>query len=241
MIAAGITALSVYFPRTVRRNDWWRAVAPEFIASLEQRAAGQTGGGQVWEGQGGANPWQEAMAPYLSDVFRGTTARRVLAPGETAHDLEERAARRLLDAAGLGPADIDLVQVSCLFPDPYVLGDAIGLAERLGFSCPCINVESACGVAVADFACRVLGLPPERVVDTYARTANTGPVLMPQNLYEGARRGLFNPGDDVLLFTLGSLSTSGAAVMRMSELVLAPDEDDPVEEDLGALRAGPAG
>ena len=88
----------------------------------------------------------------------------------------------------------------------------------------------------ADFACRVLGLPPERVADTYARTANTGPVLMPQNLYEGARRGLFGPGDDVLLFTLGSMSTSGAAVMRMGELVLAPEEDDPVEEDLGAGR-----
>ncbi|MCK6503526.1 hypothetical protein L6R53_09035 [Myxococcota bacterium] len=369
MVAAGITALSVYHPKTIRRNGWWRHHAPSFVAALEGRAASQ-----VWEGDGPANPWQAAMAPYLEDVFRGTTARRVMAPGETAHDMEEIVTRRLLDAAGLRPEDIDLVLVSCLFPDQYVLGDAIGLAERVGFSCPCVNVESACGVAVADlgmaaamvetgrvrrvlivtactysrsadadnpmsltsgdgaaamlvsqvpdgyglrswksyttlesarafdyaiepdpvqrymlkmlptreagraleacslkylplccgealrqaglrpqdlrfaalttptawfadFACRVLGLPADKVVDTYPRTANTGPVLMPQNLYEGARQGRFGPGDDVLLFTLGSMSTSGAAVVRMADLVLAPAPDEGVEEELGPVRA----
>ncbi len=364
MPAAGITALSVHLPRTVRSNEWWRRVAPDFIAGLERRAAGQ-----VWEGGADANPWQQAMAPYLDDVFRGTRRRRVLAPGENAHDLEEGAVRRLFEATGLSPKDIDLVMVSCLFPDQYVLGDAIGLAERMGFACPCINVESACGVAIADlgmaaalvetgrmrrvlivtactysrsadpdnpmsltsgdgaaamlvsavpaghglrswksyttlesarafdyaidpdpvqrymlkmlpnreagraleacalkylplacgealraaglgidrvrfaalttptawfadFASRVLGLPREAIADTYPETANTGPVLMPQNLYEGARRGLFGPGDDVLLFTLGSMSTSGAAVVRMSEMILAPEGEEPVEEPL---------
>lgn len=362
MTPAGITALSVYFPPNVRRNGWWRARVPEFVEALEQRASGQ-----VWEGDGAPNAWQAAMAPYLGDIFRGTTARRVLGPDEDAHDMEEKAARRLLDAAGLTPDDIDLVLVSCLFPDQYVVGDAIGLAERMGFTCPCINVESTCGVAVADLAMacalvesgrarrvliviactysrsadpanpmsltsgdgaaamlvapvapgqglrawksfstlesarafdytfdpdprqkymlkmwpnreagraleacslkyvplacgevlrtagigvqdvrfaaittptawfadffsKTLGLPRERVADTYPKTANTGPVLMPQNLYEGARLGMFGPGDDVLMFTLGSMSSSGAAVMRMGEVILAPEDDAPVEE-----------
>lgn len=356
MTAAGITAMSVYFPATVRRNDWWREHAPDFVDALERRVDNQ-----VWEGAQDRNPWQAAMAPYLGDVFRGTVERRVLGEGETAHSLEIEAAKRLLDAAGLTPADIDMVLVSCLFPDQYVVGDAIGFAAAMGFTCPCYNVESACGVATADlvmscamvesgrakrilvvtactysrsadadnpmsltsadgaaafliaevpagrgllgsksfttlesaqafdysfdpdpvqrymlkmranrdagraletcslkylpaacdaalaasgltredldfavfptptawfaeFGRALLGLAPEQVIDTYPRFANTGPVLLPQNLYFAAREGRIQPDDTVLLFSLGSMSTCGAAVMRMSEMVLAPWE-----------------
>lgn len=357
MTSAGITAISVYFPKHVRHNDWWREQAPGFVAKLEQRAEAQ-----VWEAANAENPWQAAMAPYLDDPFRGSVERRVLGPGENAHSMEAAAVQRLLDAAGLTPADIDLVLVSCLFPDQYVLGDAIGFAAQLGFACPCYNVESACGVSVADLvmgcamveagrarrvlvvtactysrsadadnpmsltsgdgasaflispvpegrgllawkgfttlesatsfgydivpdpvqkymlkmfatpdagraleacalkylpaACHgalaaagltvddldfavlptptawfaefgrtMLGLSPDQVIDTYPRFANTGPVLMPQNLYYAARAGRIQPGDNVLLFTLGSMSTTGAAVMRMDELLLAPDDE----------------
>jgi 3-oxoacyl-[acyl-carrier-protein] synthase III len=50
-------------------------------------------------------------------------------------------------------------------------------------------------------------------------------VLVPQNLYYACKEGRIGPGDDVLLFTLDSMSTSGAAVLRMSDVVLAPDDD----------------
>jgi 3-oxoacyl-[acyl-carrier-protein] synthase-3 len=356
MTAAGITAISVYFPEQVRENDWWREVAPAFVAKLEQRV-----GAQVWQPAAERNPWQSAMAPYLDDPFRGSQQRRVLGPGEDAHAMEAAAAQRLLDAAGLTPADIDLVLVSCLFPDQYVLGDAIGLADRMGFTCPCYNLESACGVGVADvvmgcalvesgrarrvlvitactysrsadadnpmsltsgdgaaafllapvpdghgllgwkgfatlesatsfgydivpdpnqryllkmwanadagrqletcalkylpaachgaladagltvddldfaifptptawfaeFGRTMLGLSPDQTIDTYPRFANTGPVLMPQNLYYAAQQGKIGPGDHVLLYTLGSMSSSGAAVLRMSDLIVAPDD-----------------
>lgn len=354
MISAGITAMSVYFPRTVRPNAWWREHTPGFIEGLERRAATQ-----VWEGGEGRNAWQTAMLPYLGDVFRGTRERRVMGEGETAHSMEQEAARRVLAAADLTPADIDLVLVSCLFPDQYVVGDAIGFAAAMGFTCPCYNVESACGVATADLvmacamvetgrarrvlvitastysrsidpenpmaltsgdgaaafivsaagpgrgllgskgfttlesacafeyefvpdpvqkymlktwanreagraleACAVkylpaacqgaldasgmtladlafavfptptawfaefgratLGLAADQVIDTYPRYANTGPVLLPQNLYFALAEGRIRAGDAVLLFSLGSMSTCGAAVMRMPEVKLAP-------------------
>ena len=371
MTPAGITAMSVYFPKHVRHNGWWREAAPEFIERLERKL-----GQQVWEAGEALNPWQRAMAPYLGDVFRGSQERRVLGEDENAHSMEAAAARRLLRAAGLAPADIDLVLVSSFFPDQYVLGDAIGLATQMGFSCPCYNVESACGVGVADLvmacsmvesgrarrvlvitactysrsadadnpmsltsgdgaaaflvapvaaghglrgwkgfstvesatafdyemvadpkqkyllkmfanadagrsleacclkylpaACHgaladagltvddlafavfptptawfaefgraMLGLRPDQTIDTYPRFANTGPVLMPQNLYYAAREGRIRPGDDVLLFTLGSMSTSGAAILRMSDFIVAP-EDDEAPVTAGDARASAA-
>jgi len=354
MTPAGITAMSVYFPRAVRDNTWWRTAAPSFLAALAERTSAQ-----VWEGDGDLNPWQAAMAPYLGDLFRGTRERRVLGDGESARTLEVEAARRALDAAGLQPDDIDLVLVSCLFPDQYVVGDAIGLAAAMGFRCPCYNVESACGVATADLvmacamvetgrarrvliitactysrsahadnpmsltsgdgaaafvigpvaeghgllgtksfttlesatafdydiepdphqryriqmranrdagraletcalkylpaACHgalaasglgvgdvdfavfptptawfaefgrsMLGLSADQTIDTYPRFANTGPVLLPQNLYFALAEGRVRAGDTVLLFSLGSMSTCGAAVLRLGDVALAP-------------------
>lgn len=353
-VSAGITAIGVYFPPEVRTNAHWRERVPDLIDRLEQRL-----GAQVWEATPGAgNPWQRAMAPYLNDVFRGSQERRVMGAGETAHTMEIAAARRVLDAAGLTPADIDVVLVSSFFPDQYVVGDAAGLALAMGFTCPCYNIESACGVAVADlvmgcalvesgrarrvlvvtactysrsldddnpmswtsgdgasafvigavpegygllgaksfttlesvgsfdyhfapdpvqayrikvtatriagealersvlkylpeacagamaasgltevdfaifptaaawfvaYARDALGLPADRTIDTYPRFANTGPVLMPQNLYYAAAEGRVKAGDRVLLFSMGSVSTCGAAVIRLGDLVVAPD------------------
>lgn len=360
MTAAGITAIGVYFPTQVRTNDWWWQAAPEAMQRLQRKVAQQ-----VWEPGTSANPWQAAMAPYLQDVFRGSQERRVLGPGEDAHSMEAAAVRRVLRAKGLTPADLDLVLVSSFFPDQYVLGDAIGLAAELGLTCPCYNVESACGVAVADLvmacamvesgrarrvlivtactysrsadadnpmsltsgdgaaamlieavpeghgllawkgfttlesakafdyeivpdpkqkymlkmfanpaagpsletccltylpaACHgaldaagvrlddvrlavlptptawfakfgqdVLGLRDDQVIDTYPRFANTGPVLTPQNLYYAAKDGRVGAGDTVLLFAIGSMATAGAAVMRLGDLVVAPEDDGPL-------------
>ena len=102
-----------------------------------------------------------------------------MGPGETAHSMEAAAARRVLDAAGLRPSDIDIVLMSCFFPDQYVLGDAIGFAVEMGFECPCYNVESACGVATADLlmACALVESGRARRVlvvtcCTYSRSAD---------------------------------------------------------------------
>ncbi|HTO52993.1 MAG TPA: 3-oxoacyl-[acyl-carrier-protein] synthase III C-terminal domain-containing protein [Myxococcota bacterium] len=66
----------------------------------------------------------------------------------------------------------------------------------------------------ADFCARALGVPRERTVDTYPEYANIGPALMPVNLYRAADSGRLKAGDLVLLYTVGSVSSAGAALLR---------------------------
>lgn len=73
------------------------------------------------------------------------------------------------------------------------------------------------------FCTRALGIDSERSIDTYPRYANVGPVLMPTNLYELARTKTLKPDDLVLLYSIGSVSSAGAVVMRWDEIALAPE------------------
>lgn len=143
---ATIRALATAFPAAVRTNDHWRERVPELLNALQRKASSQ-----IWEADEAAqDPWTASMRPYLDDVFRGSVTRRVLGPGERALDLELRAARRCLDAAGMAPADLDLALVTSFFPDQLVVGNGVHLAQALGVQCPFWNVESACGSALAD-------------------------------------------------------------------------------------------
>ena len=69
----------------------------------------------------------------------------------------------------------------------------------------------------ASFAAKVLRIPRDRIASTYERFANTGPVLIPMNLYESVRQGKLRDGDWVLLYAIGSVSTAVATVMRWSD------------------------
>lgn len=143
---AGIRAIAAAFPTTVRTNNYWRTRQPELIAALERKAATQ-----VWE----ASPrdgdiWTEEMARYLPDVFRGSVERRVMTGDERALDMEVRAARRALAAARMSPGDIDKVLVTTFYPDQTIVGNGVYFAAAMGMTCPCWNLESACGAAVGD-------------------------------------------------------------------------------------------
>jgi 3-oxoacyl-[acyl-carrier-protein] synthase-3 len=72
----------------------------------------------------------------------------------------------------------------------------------------------------ADFCSRALGVPRDRTVDTYPEYANIGPALMPVNLYRAASSGRLKPGDLVLLYTVGSISSAGAALLRWGDVAL---------------------
>ena len=65
-------------------------------------------------------------------------------------DIEERVVRRALAAARMSPGDLDMLLLSSFYPDQVAIGNAIFLAERIGLTCPCLNVESACGAPLAD-------------------------------------------------------------------------------------------
>ncbi len=79
----------------------------------------------------------------------------------------------------------------------------------------------------ADFVSAVLGIDRSRVVSTYEQFANTGTALLPMNLYAAASAGLLAPGDWVLLYGVGSVSTAVATVMRWSETAVARVELPP--------------
>ena len=61
---------------------------------------------------------------------------------------------------------------------------------------------------------RKLGLPPERVVVTVDRHANTSAASIPLALAEASRDGRIGAGDLVLMEAIGGGLTWGAALAR---------------------------
>ncbi len=75
----------------------------------------------------------------------GISQRHVAAEGETTTDLAEHAARRAMDAAGVLPADIDLICVGTTTPDLVFPNVGTLLQDRLGIhGCPAFSMEAAC-------------------------------------------------------------------------------------------------
>jgi 3-oxoacyl-[acyl-carrier-protein] synthase-3 len=75
----------------------------------------------------------------------GIAQRHVAAEGETTTDLAEQASRRAMDAAGVGPGDIDLICVGTTTPDLVFPNVGTLLQARLGVhGCPAFSLEAAC-------------------------------------------------------------------------------------------------
>ncbi|MDC3954679.1 3-oxoacyl-ACP synthase III family protein [Polyangium jinanense] len=72
----------------------------------------------------------------------------------------------------------------------------------------------------AEFCATALGLGMDRTVDTYPRYANCGPTLWPNNLHTALAEKRIRPGDVVLGFSVGSVSTASAVVFRIGEVGL---------------------
>jgi 3-oxoacyl-[acyl-carrier-protein] synthase III len=79
----------------------------------------------------------------------------------------------------------------------------------------------------AKFCARSLGVDPALTISPYAQYANMGPALMPVNLYHMARERPLKRGDLVLAYSIGSISSAGAVVMRWSDAALGPPPDKP--------------
>jgi 3-oxoacyl-[acyl-carrier-protein] synthase-3 len=143
-IFAGLKSLAVRFPNTVRTNDYYRNKHPDIVAAAEQRALAR-----LWsKDRLGSDPFAAAMEPYITDPFRGTVERRVLAPGETALSLEVPVARNALAAMGMSPSDVDMILVCSFLPDQLGVGNAAFLARELGVRRPAWNLESSCSSAL---------------------------------------------------------------------------------------------
>src|SRR6185437_5909957 len=113
--SVGLRSLSVSFPSIIRTNDYWRSKYPDAVADAQQRTLARLFSAKSAEPPTAA--FDIEMAPYLSDPFRGTVERRALPPGETATDLEMRAAEQAIAASGIPRHEIGAVMVSSMIPD----------------------------------------------------------------------------------------------------------------------------
>jgi 3-oxoacyl-[acyl-carrier-protein] synthase-3 len=75
----------------------------------------------------------------------GIMQRHIAAEDQTTSDLAEQAARRAMDAANLGPADIDLVIVATTTPDRVFPSTACLLQNRLGIhGAAAFDIQAVC-------------------------------------------------------------------------------------------------
>ncbi|MBV1857858.1 MAG: ketoacyl-ACP synthase III family protein [Nannocystaceae bacterium] len=73
----------------------------------------------------------------------------------------------------------------------------------------------------ADFCADVLGVDRAKTVSVYRKTTNIGPALMTANLHHAASEGRLDPGDLVLIYSVGSASTAMAMVLRWGDIALS--------------------
>jgi len=144
--SVGIRSLAVSFPQAIRTNDYWLQKFPEL--GIQTRQARLPKSVELSSNENGIDLWLQEVKPYLSDPFRGSVKRRVLASDESSLMLECRAAQNALKAAKLSPDEVDLAIVSSLFPKTVGPGQATHLAEQLGLRCPAWNLESTCASAL---------------------------------------------------------------------------------------------
>ena len=156
-ISAGMRALAVAFPATVRTNEYWLEKHPSMVAAAEQKTLAK-----LWSEKHESSPATAAfdteMKPYLADPFRGTVVRRVLGPNETSLSLQLAAARDALAARGISAAEVDLAIVSTFYADQVDVGNAAFVAKELGLRGAAWNLESACASSVIGFqtACALI-------------------------------------------------------------------------------------
>ncbi len=90
----------------------------------------------------------------------GIRERRIAGPGENTSDMGAAAARRALEAAGLTPADIDLLIVATVTPDMPMPAAACLIQRKLGLSSStaCFDLNAACSgfIYALDTACAML-------------------------------------------------------------------------------------
>jgi 3-oxoacyl-[acyl-carrier-protein] synthase-3 len=75
----------------------------------------------------------------------GIERRHIAEPSQTTADLAEQASRAAMEAAGVGPEDIDFIVVGTTTPDLVFPNVGCILQDRLGIhGCPAFSLEAAC-------------------------------------------------------------------------------------------------
>ena len=153
MNTAGMSALSVAAPATIRRNDHWRVHYPEMVAAAEEHALAR-----LWSRSGDGGAFETAMTPFTGDPFKGSSVRHVIDGEGASIELHAQAIAGLLECWPGSLDDFDFAVVCSMRPDSIAVGDASWLARRVGLNCPAINLETACSSALMafDLACSLV-------------------------------------------------------------------------------------
>jgi 3-oxoacyl-[acyl-carrier-protein] synthase-3 len=180
-IPVGIRSLAVSFPSIIRTNDYYREKYPDLVAKSEEKTLARLFSIGSYQP---SNEFEIEMMPFLSDPFRGTQERRLLAPDESSLTLECRAAKDALAAANLSPHEVDLI-ISCSVPSEYIgFGNATFIARELGLECGSWNLDATCGSTpiALDTACALIQSGRHRnilvvISCTYSRTVDESDTL----------------------------------------------------------------
>lgn len=161
----------------------------------------------------------EAVAYHLEVDHRGQPRLRIRTGKQTAEILRGTSERYLKEctSAAIASAGVHLEDI-----DHFVFNTPLAWYTR--------------------FCARVLGVDLSRTLSVYPLYANVGPALLGLNLHHAASWKNFRPGDLVLLYSVGSVSTCSAAIVRWGEVGLGPMPHGvslPLLESLEA-DAGPA-
>ena len=121
----------------------------------------------------------------------------------------------------------------------FLLECAHGAADRAGMDLADVDhfIFNTPLAWYGAFCARVLGVPSEKTLSTYPLYANVGPCLMGTNLLHAAHWHNIQPGQTVLLYTVGSVSSCAAAIVRWGDVALGELPTDASLEHLRDLEA----
>jgi 3-oxoacyl-[acyl-carrier-protein] synthase-3 len=144
---AGVRAIAVAFPETIRGNGYFEERHPDLVALAGSTARSMTPK-PVDNERGERSHFFAEGNELIRQTFAGTVERRAVGAGESTQTLLLAAAREAISAAQLAASDIDAVMVSSSFSKALYPGDAIYLVDGLGLACPAWDVESTDSGAV---------------------------------------------------------------------------------------------
>jgi len=186
----------------------------------------------------------EALVDTSDEWIRtrtGIEQRHVVVDGETTTDLAEKAARRAMADAGVGPEDVDLICVGTTTPDLVFPNVGTLLQERLGIrGCPAFSLEAACAgflyaLGVADKFVRLGESKCALVIgaETLTRIVDWNDRATCVLFADGAGAVVLTPSSEP-----GIISTHLHADGRYKDLLLYPDG---VSSGFHLVREGKAG
>ncbi|RMH22038.1 MAG: 3-oxoacyl-ACP synthase [Acidobacteria bacterium] len=125
--------------------------------------------------------------------------------------------------------------------EPYLKTCTFGALEKAGLELDDLDffVFNTPLAWSAAFSARVLGIAPERTISIYPLYANVGPALTGLNLFHAAAWGRIRPQDRVLIYSVGSVSSCSAAIVRWGDVALGAVPAGVTPELLAALEAEP--